>query len=70
MRYSSAAIDAFPFNFHTCRFTGTVVGIEDADPKRWPESKWRCLKVFPLKFPFLNNFLDKLFCDIYFIILP
>ncbi|CAI9767262.1 unnamed protein product [Fraxinus pennsylvanica] len=27
------------------RFTGTIVGIEDADPKRWPESKWRCLKV-------------------------
>ncbi|KAM7274364.1 hypothetical protein ACFE04_029028 [Oxalis oulophora] len=26
------------------RFTGTVVGIEDSDPK-WPESKWRCLKV-------------------------
>ncbi|XP_052480966.1 auxin response factor 2A [Gossypium raimondii] len=27
------------------RFTGTVVGIEDADPKRWQDSKWRCLKV-------------------------
>ncbi|CAM8883541.1 unnamed protein product [Rhodiola kirilowii] len=27
------------------RFTGTVVGIEDADPKRWKDSKWRCLKV-------------------------
>ncbi|KAL3818481.1 hypothetical protein ACJIZ3_004386 [Penstemon smallii] len=27
------------------RFTGTIVGIEDADPKRWTESKWRCLKV-------------------------
>ncbi|CAN1317965.1 Auxin response factor 2 [Linum perenne] len=27
------------------RFTGTVVGIEDADPKRWQESKWRFLKV-------------------------
>nr|XP_016466716.1 PREDICTED: auxin response factor 2-like isoform X1 [Nicotiana tabacum] len=27
------------------RFTGTIVGIEDGDPKRWPESKWRCLKV-------------------------
>ncbi|XP_047341034.1 auxin response factor 2B-like [Impatiens glandulifera] len=27
------------------RFTGTIVGIEDSDPKRWPESKWRCLKV-------------------------
>ncbi|KVH98104.1 Auxin response factor, partial [Cynara cardunculus var. scolymus] len=26
------------------RFTGTVVGIEESDPKRWPESKWRCLK--------------------------
>ncbi|KAK8583775.1 hypothetical protein V6N12_068034 [Hibiscus sabdariffa] len=27
------------------RFTGTIVGIEDADPKRWRYSKWRCLKV-------------------------
>ncbi|EPS70611.1 hypothetical protein M569_04145, partial [Genlisea aurea] len=27
------------------RFTGTIVGVEDADPKRWPDSKWRCLKV-------------------------
>ncbi|XP_010547792.1 PREDICTED: auxin response factor 2-like [Tarenaya hassleriana] len=27
------------------RFTGTVVGIEDSDPKRWANSKWRCLKV-------------------------
>ncbi|KAL8042772.1 hypothetical protein ABFX02_09G074700 [Erythranthe guttata] len=27
------------------RFTGTIVGTEDADSKRWPESKWRCLKV-------------------------
>ncbi|KAL5146076.1 Auxin response factor 2A [Glycine soja] len=27
------------------RFTGTVVGIEDSDPKRWRDSKWRCLKV-------------------------
>ncbi|CAI9753589.1 unnamed protein product [Fraxinus pennsylvanica] len=27
------------------RFTGTVVGIEDADSRRWPQSKWRCLKV-------------------------
>ncbi|KAG2410715.1 Auxin response factor [Vigna angularis] len=27
------------------RFTGTIVGIEDADQKRWPNSKWRSLKV-------------------------
>ncbi|XP_022730418.1 auxin response factor 2A-like isoform X2 [Durio zibethinus] len=27
------------------RFTGTIVGIEDADPQRWQDSKWRCLKV-------------------------
>ncbi|KAK4256900.1 hypothetical protein QN277_006562 [Acacia crassicarpa] len=27
------------------RFTGTVIGLEDADPQRWPKSKWRCLKV-------------------------
>ncbi|THG20901.1 hypothetical protein TEA_023475 [Camellia sinensis var. sinensis] len=26
-------------------FTGTIIGIEDADTKRWAESKWRCLKV-------------------------
>ncbi|KAJ8475978.1 hypothetical protein OPV22_019705 [Ensete ventricosum] len=27
------------------RFTGTIVGIGDSDPSRWPGSKWRCLKV-------------------------
>ncbi|KAL7212979.1 hypothetical protein ACSBR2_015641 [Camellia fascicularis] len=27
------------------RFTGTIIGIEDADTKRWAESKWRSLKV-------------------------
>ncbi|CAA3025760.1 auxin response factor 2-like [Olea europaea subsp. europaea] len=27
------------------RFTGTIVGIEDSDSRRWPQSKWRCLKV-------------------------
>ncbi|KAK9072351.1 hypothetical protein SSX86_008785 [Deinandra increscens subsp. villosa] len=27
------------------RFTGTIVGIEERDPQRWPESKWRSLKV-------------------------
>ncbi|XP_031387573.1 auxin response factor 2B-like isoform X2 [Punica granatum] len=27
------------------RFSGTVVGIDDADHVRWPGSKWRCLKV-------------------------
>ncbi|PSR89417.1 Auxin response factor 2 like [Actinidia chinensis var. chinensis] len=27
------------------RYTGTIVGIEDADSRRWQESKWRCLKV-------------------------
>ncbi|KAJ0804314.1 putative transcription factor ARF family [Helianthus annuus] len=27
------------------RFTGTIVGIEESDPKSWPESKWRYLKV-------------------------
>lgn len=27
------------------RFTGTIVGIEESDPKNWPDSKWRCLKV-------------------------
>ncbi|KAL3512105.1 hypothetical protein ACH5RR_024822 [Cinchona calisaya] len=27
------------------RFTGTIIGSEESDPKRWPESKWRCLKV-------------------------
>ncbi|XP_021297666.1 auxin response factor 2-like [Herrania umbratica] len=25
--------------------SGTIVGIEDADPIKWPGSKWRCLKV-------------------------
>lgn len=36
------------FYLKICRFTGTVVGIEEADPKRWQESKWRCLKVVSL----------------------
>ncbi|KAJ4961033.1 hypothetical protein NE237_020943 [Protea cynaroides] len=27
------------------RFTGTIVGMGDADPNRWPGSKWRSLKV-------------------------
>ncbi|CAH8382835.1 unnamed protein product [Eruca vesicaria subsp. sativa] len=27
------------------RFTGTIVGIEDSDPTRWANSKWRSLKV-------------------------
>ncbi|KAM0982114.1 hypothetical protein ACFX13_015399 [Malus domestica] len=27
------------------RFTGTIIGMEDADTKRWRDSKWRCLKV-------------------------
>nr|GMD62817.1 auxin response factor 2-like [Ipomoea batatas] len=29
---------------HEQRFIGTIVGIEDHDPHKWPESKWRCLK--------------------------
>ncbi|CAN8264716.1 unnamed protein product [Cochlearia groenlandica] len=27
------------------RFTGTIVGTEDSDPKRWAKSTWRSLKV-------------------------
>ncbi|KAL4376080.1 hypothetical protein GQ457_02G011340 [Hibiscus cannabinus] len=27
------------------KFNGTVIAIEDADPIRWMDSKWRCLKV-------------------------
>eukprot|EP00258_Populus_trichocarpa_P037953 XP_024453972.1 auxin response factor 2 isoform X1 [Populus trichocarpa] len=27
------------------RFSGTVIGVEEADPKKWPRSNWRCLKV-------------------------
>ncbi|OVA17378.1 AUX/IAA protein [Macleaya cordata] len=27
------------------RFTGTIIGIGDANPNRWNGSKWRCLKV-------------------------
>ncbi|KAM1339775.1 hypothetical protein ACFX2H_038254 [Malus domestica] len=27
------------------KFTGTIIGTEDADTKRWRDSKWRCLKV-------------------------
>jgi hypothetical protein len=28
-----------------CRCTGTIVGISDYDPIRWPNSKWRNLQV-------------------------
>ncbi|XP_057824437.2 auxin response factor 1-like isoform X1 [Cryptomeria japonica] len=27
------------------RSTGTIIKIGDSDPMRWPDSKWRCLKV-------------------------
>ncbi|KAI3864047.1 hypothetical protein MKW98_031639 [Papaver atlanticum] len=27
------------------RIVGTIVGIDDVDPVRWPRSKWRCLTV-------------------------
>lgn len=27
------------------RFTGTIIGIEDAEPTRWKDSRWRYLKV-------------------------
>ncbi|PIN14057.1 hypothetical protein CDL12_13327 [Handroanthus impetiginosus] len=27
------------------RFSGVVTGVSDADPYRWPNSKWRCLMV-------------------------
>ncbi|KAF6134657.1 hypothetical protein GIB67_002058 [Kingdonia uniflora] len=28
------------------RCSGVVTGVGDIDPFRWPESKWRCLKIF------------------------
>ncbi|KAI3906425.1 hypothetical protein MKW92_040530 [Papaver armeniacum] len=31
------------------RIVGTIVGIDDVDPVRWPRSKWRCLTLFVLK---------------------
>nr|GMD00902.1 auxin response factor 2-like [Ipomoea batatas] len=31
------------------RFIGTIVGIEDHDPRKWAESKWRCLKCSGMK---------------------
>ncbi|XVE68055.1 hypothetical protein DITRI_Ditri09bG0038200 [Diplodiscus trichospermus] len=31
--------------YYKPRFNGTIVGIEDADPIRWRDSKWRSLKV-------------------------
>nr|GME06161.1 auxin response factor 5 [Ipomoea batatas] len=27
------------------RYMGTIIGISDLDPLRWPRSKWRCLQV-------------------------
>jgi hypothetical protein len=32
----------FPFY---CRYAGTITGIGDVDPVRWPNSYWRSLKV-------------------------
>ena len=29
----------------SCRYMGTIVGINDCDPLRWPNSKWRNLQV-------------------------
>jgi hypothetical protein len=28
-----------------CRYMGTIVGISDVDPLRWPGSKWRNIQV-------------------------
>ncbi|XP_076957099.1 auxin response factor 3-like [Bidens hawaiensis] len=27
------------------RYTGTIIGLNDIDPERWPGSKWRCIMV-------------------------
>jgi hypothetical protein len=35
--------EAFPFQ--SCRYIGTITGIGDLDPIRWPKSDWRSLKV-------------------------
>jgi hypothetical protein len=35
--------EAFPFQ--SCRYMGTITGIGDLDPIRWPKSDWRSLKV-------------------------
>lgn len=28
-----------------CRYMGTITGMDDLDPVRWPNSHWRSLKV-------------------------
>lgn len=35
----------FPFVGCVFRYMGTIVGISDLDPLRWPGSKWRNLQV-------------------------
>jgi hypothetical protein len=35
-------------HFLYVRFTGTILGVSDADPAAWPDSKWRSLKVLLL----------------------
>ncbi|CAH1424453.1 unnamed protein product [Lactuca virosa] len=31
--------------FNLKKFSGIIIGKEDVDPSRWPESEWHCLKV-------------------------
>ncbi len=31
-------------NFFISKYTGTIDGIRDVDPMRWPNSKWKSLK--------------------------
>lgn len=38
-------VDLWNYLHPWTRFSGTVIGTEDADSVRWPGSKWRCLKV-------------------------
>lgn len=37
--------NVFIISVTLCRYMGTIVGISDLDPLRWPSSKWRNLQV-------------------------
>lgn len=49
------SVHSYILLFEWCRYMGTVTGIGDLDPVRWPNSHWRSLKVrFDVASPSLN----------------
>lgn len=43
------------------RYMGTIVGISDLDPLRWPGSKWRCLQVIKISILNVKDFITRNF---------